>query len=165
MSSQTLDYIKQDPLSYTPTALTPDVKDCIVAATKEGLYIDDACALSGISKQTYYTWLKAAELGNPQCIDLVDAIKKAEAEHKQEKLSQIAKAGKTPHYWQAAAWHLERRYPQEYGQRGREELLAAREIRIEVHLEGRQRSPLAGQVIEGEARELPEPGLTDDKGT
>lgn len=144
-----------------PTLLSPDVQEILCAAIRKGLYVEDACALANISKGSYYQWLKAADEGNPICINLLNALKKAEAEHKEEKLSQIAAAGQKPHNWMAAAWQLERRYQNQYGQK--QQLEATGEIVFRVLRDApRLIEDEPGQVTEAEYRELlPEPEIPD----
>lgn len=76
----------------------------------------DSAVLSGISDATFYLWL-SDEPRNPlseeQRLELLDSIKKAEAERKAFLISQIMKASQKT--WQASAWYLERRYNDEFG--------------------------------------------------
>ena len=88
-----------------------------------------------ISKETFYDWLKkAAKLekegaaGRKQLtaeeamlVEFSDAIKKAMAMAEVHDLELIQRAAKAGH-WQAAAWRLERRYPQKWGRRIRAEI-------------------------------------------
>ena len=68
----------------------------------------------GISKDTWYEWMKKGEerRGTPYA-DFADTIKRAEAECMARNVGFIQTAAITT--WQAAAWWLERRYPDEYG--------------------------------------------------
>lgn len=45
------------------------------------------------------------------------ALRQAESKHEVLHLSYISKAAKEGRYWRAAAWALERKYPNRYGQR------------------------------------------------
>jgi len=100
-----------------PTLLTQNTQDIIVAAIEKGLYIESACALADVSKQTYYNWIERARKGEDPYIYLLDGIQKAEATHKERCLAHLEAAAKAgPQHWTAAAWQLERRYKAEYGQ-------------------------------------------------
>jgi len=61
--------------------------------------------MEGISYQTFNEWRKEKS-------EFSDAIKKAEVECKAGRIAVIFKAAEEK--WQAAAWWLERRYPQEF---------------------------------------------------
>jgi hypothetical protein len=60
-----------------------------------------------------------------------DAVEKAEGEAESRFLTQVARAATTG-TWQAAAWWLERRHPDEYGRRER------MDIRFDVPKEARK---------------------------
>src|SRR3989344_4098302 len=62
----------------------------------------DACAMEGISYQTFNEW-------RHEYSDFSDALEKAEAACKAVRIALILRAGEKS--WQAAAWYLERRYP------------------------------------------------------
>ena len=66
----------------------------------------DACQLSGITETSFYEWKKKKP-------EFVESIKRAEILNKKRAIALIQKAGEET--WQANAWFLERRYPNEYG--------------------------------------------------
>ena len=68
--------------------------------------------MEGISYETFRTWQTEKSVFSV-------AIKKAEAECKVARIQTILKASKKS--WQAAAWWLERRCPDEYGRNAKEE--------------------------------------------
>lgn len=121
--------------------LTPEMQDKICKAIADGNYIETACQLSGISKETYYRWIKyaegeeAPEWGGDKEIycNFYDAIKKAESEAEAFFLSQIKRAA--PRSWQAAAWYCERKMPDKYGQRQRMDLNVTGDIKITLDKE------------------------------
>ena len=41
-----------------PTKLTPEIRENFITNLKAGEYIETACTLAGISKPTYYSWIK-----------------------------------------------------------------------------------------------------------
>ncbi len=69
-----------------------------------GLRREDAWAFAGISEATFYEWLKKPEFS--------ESIKKAELKNKQRNIVIIQNAAKKT--WQASAWWLERKYPEEF---------------------------------------------------
>jgi transposase len=90
-----------------------EVQDRIVTAIKMGCTFELAANYGGISTTTFYEWINT----NP---DFADAIKGAEGQAAVNWLTLIEKAALpnedgTGGSWQAAAWKLERRYPQQYG--------------------------------------------------
>ena len=78
----------------------------------KGCSFKDACAMEGISYETFRTWQTEKSVFSV-------AIKKAEAECKAARIATILKAAEKS--WQAAAWWLERRCPEEYGRMVKEE--------------------------------------------
>ena len=72
--------------------------------------------MEGISYETYRTWQTEKPVFSV-------AIKKAEAECKAARIATILKASEKS--WQAAAWWLERRCPDEYGRMPKPEPLNA----------------------------------------
>jgi AcrR family transcriptional regulator len=79
----------------------------LVDAVALGATNELACYYAGISHETFYQWLR----NKP---DFFEAIKEAEARGAVSRLAKIEKAASDGN-WQAAAWLLERRYPQWYG--------------------------------------------------
>ena len=89
----------------------------------EGASIVTACDIIGISNKTYYNWKnKAEEISEAKdqkeelFLHFLHVIKKARAEFKHKTLKVINRASIDS--WQAAAWLLERMYPEEFGRVG-----------------------------------------------
>ena len=83
---------------------------------RHGLSNRDICQAVGIAEQTFYRWINKP--ANKLHRSLSEALKKAEAEYKGELLESIMETAtrqKNPQ-WTAAAWLLERKYPDEYAQ-------------------------------------------------
>lgn len=117
-----------------PTKLTPETRDRIAQAIQYGATYWMAAQYGGIAYNTFNDWMKrgAAEIerrqsprvkeGTPQWeaeqpfLEFHEAIKKAEGAGAVGWLLKIEQAA-TAGNWQAAAWKLERRYPQDYGRR------------------------------------------------
>lgn len=130
------------------TKLTPEVQDVIVTALRAGNYAETAAAYAGINETTYYRWLARGE-EQPDSIygQFRQAVKEAQAAGEVRLVSLIDRAAQSG-TWQAAAWKLERKYPERWG----------RTIRTEVS------GPEGGPVqIEVDPREslLERLGLTD----
>lgn len=115
-----------------PTDLTPATQRRIVRALKAGATFKLAAQYGGISYNTFNEWRKRgkAELDRADgarvhtdireserpFVEFYEATKKAEADAAIKWLEEIDKAAKAGN-WPAAAWKLERRYPEEYGRR------------------------------------------------
>lgn len=91
------------------TKRTPEVLETITNVIKVGGTQVDACRSAGISEQTFARWKR-------DHVDFVNAIQKAETECRIRKIARIDKAGREG-TWQADAWFLERKYPDEFGQK------------------------------------------------
>jgi transposase len=100
------------------TLLTSEMIELAAGYIKEGCTDRAAQDLIGISHETWYNWLQKAE-ERPGTIygEFSDAIKKARAILQQDCVKIIKTAAKNE--WQAAAWMLERRYPEDFGKRDR----------------------------------------------
>lgn len=113
-----------------PTKLNYEVQEKIIQAIKAGNYIETAAAYAGISKSTLYDWLKRGErekqrvAKNPSYrirksekiyVEFSDAVEKALAEAEMRDVLLIGKAAEEQ--WQAAAWRLERKFPERWGRR------------------------------------------------
>jgi hypothetical protein len=97
---------------------TPETVDKLTQAIRLGATYKLACDYAGISQETFSQWMN----GKPE---FSEAVKDAEGEGAVKLLAVIERAangvkGDNGEYiltpvWQAAAWKLERRYPQMYG--------------------------------------------------
>lgn len=114
-----------------PTKLTAEIQDEIIKAIKAGNYIETACALVGISKETLYYWLRRGAEAKRNNIykQFSDAVKKAMAFAEARDVSIIGEAGKTN--WQAAAWRLERKFPDKWGRRDALKVESKSEVKVE----------------------------------
>ena len=106
-----------------PTKISAEIIDQIINSIKLGAYIETACAYAGVSKDTFYRWLKkAARSGKDSLYSrLSDAVEKAQAESELRSLMILEKASQEGQ-WQAAAWRLERKFPDKWGRREKVEL-------------------------------------------
>lgn len=113
-----------------PSKISNEIKHKIITAIRAGNYIETASAYAGISKSTLYDWLRRGEREkqrvekNPRYkirkseqpfVDFSDAVEKALAEAEVRDVAIIAKAAEEQ--WQAAAWRLERKFPDRWGRK------------------------------------------------
>lgn len=88
-----------------------DIPVC-VKLKKRGLNDKDIAAYLGVRRETFSQWVNHPRTENQT--NLANALKKAEADAKAAMLTAIQKASMEPKTWQAAAWWLERKYPEEF---------------------------------------------------
>lgn len=86
---------------------TPEVVRRLTDAIRLGATYELACAYAGISEDSFARW-------RAKYADFAEAIKEAEGGAAVGWLARIEQAAKDG-TWQAAAWKLERRYPEQYG--------------------------------------------------
>ena len=89
-----------------PSKYTPERVKAIVQAVEVGVPYRHAAAIAGIDEDTFQNWKNRYS-------EFSEAIKEAEGKAIQGRLARIRLA--EPDHWQAAAWWLERKYPQEFG--------------------------------------------------
>ena len=92
-------------------AVTSEQMEKLYEGLRHGMTRRAAAAFAGYSKTTLYRMLEH-DKGT-----LVAAIEKAEGEAEAAHTMIVAEAG--PKNWQASAWWLERRHPDDYGRRDR----------------------------------------------
>lgn len=116
-----------------PTKLNEQVTKELETYIKAGNYIETACALVGLSKTTVYDWLKQGrrikdeadktgkriKKADMPLVEFSNAIEKAMAFSEVKDLMTISDHAK--HDWKAAAWRLERRFPNKWGRKDRVE--------------------------------------------
>lgn len=101
-----------------PVKLTPELQNEICKVIRAGNYIETAAAFAGVSKQTLYNWMrKGRQAKSGKYREFLDAVKKALAESEVRDVMIIAKAAEEN--WQAAAWRLERKFPDRWGRKDR----------------------------------------------
>jgi len=119
-----------------PTDLTPQVQAKIVLAIVGGNDNKVAAAHAGIGESTFYAWLDrgrkevarlaASSRAKPRAsetpfVEFLEAIQKAQADAETRNVALIAKAAQEG-TWTAAAWWLERKYPERWGRKDRHEV-------------------------------------------
>lgn len=107
-----------------PTKLTPLRQERLLEAIRKGAPYATACLYAGIHYATMRRWLVAAESEGPEGVskrelrafrEFREALLAAEGEAAMALLGDVRKAGEKD--WKASAWLLQRRYPDEFGER------------------------------------------------
>jgi predicted DNA-binding protein YlxM (UPF0122 family) len=111
-----------------PTKLTKELIEEIAQYLRAGNYIETTAALVGINRDSIYEWLKR---GNAEIervsksnrarirkreeifVEFTDTVKKAQAQAEAMLVGLIGQAAQKN--WTAAAWRLERKYPDKWG--------------------------------------------------
>ena len=101
------------------TTINAEKIDKIIQAVRAGNYFDAASAYARVPRRTFYDWMTR---GRQHIIDekdtlersLVERIDEAAGQAETRHVALIAQAAEKT--WQAAAWWLERRFPQKWGQ-------------------------------------------------
>lgn len=96
-----------------PTKRTPEREARLLEALRAGNTRRAACHYAGITPETFSQWQRFSEFSA--------AVQKAEADAEVRHVAQIAQAAMSG-TWQASAWWLERRRPDDYGRRDRIDL-------------------------------------------
>lgn len=117
-----------------PSKISKAIADELGALLRRGLTQTDACDAASLPRSTFYAWLAKAkdireELPDPipaarikkltveelRLLDFLDVVTGARARAKGDALTAIR--GAMFDDWRAAAWFLERSFPEEYGRR------------------------------------------------
>lgn len=92
-----------------PTKYVPEVIEKILNAIAVGAPFSHACNYAGISFETFNEWRKDKS-------EFSEQVKNAEGKAVVGWLARIEQAAKDGN-WTAAAWKLERRFPEDFGKR------------------------------------------------
>ncbi len=87
-----------------PTSLTPELQLQICETLSWGVDVETACRRSGISRATYFQWVKRGKTGEQPYADFLDATDEALAHVEADVTRNIIRASKNR--WQAAAWWI-----------------------------------------------------------
>lgn len=95
------------------TKLTPELQEQILEHLKLGMYDTIAAEAVGISRQTFYRWIRRGkEEREGLYYDFAQAIEQGKAIGEADLLATIKRASNRT--WQAAAWILERSRPERW---------------------------------------------------
>lgn len=121
--------------------LTPEALERIDNAIRVGSTLDAAARFGGITRDTFYRWLNAGrrEGAEPLLAEFANRVDDAMAGWEVTANTLIATAANAG-VWQAAAWSLERRKPNEYGRRMRLDGNGANPMHDALALELRKRN-------------------------
>ena len=98
-----------------PTLLNPARQSVLLNAIKEGMPLKQAAEIAGISYDTLNHWRNRGEVecSPPEYRQFCQLLRRSQAVAMQVNLSYIHQAASRD--WRAAAWMLERRFPDEFG--------------------------------------------------
>ena len=94
------------------TKLNEETINELATCISEGMTNKDACIVAGVAESTFYGWLN--QPSNEMEKSLAQQIDRARVVRKMKLLQTIFNAAENG-VWQAAAWYLERAYPEEFG--------------------------------------------------
>lgn len=92
--------------------LTKELVRRAIELKGNGLSNQDICTACDISEAAFYRWQQQCK--TPLQRELVEGLKRAEADYKNALLENIKRQG-AERDWKAHAWLLERKYPAEFG--------------------------------------------------
>jgi transposase len=136
--------------------LTPEAQEKILRHLRIGAYVETAAAAAGISRDTFDNWLKRGAEGKAPYAAFAEAVDQAVAESEARDLATILAASKTQ--WQAAAWRLERRFPEKYGRHDRTKV----EGKIDVGVSGAELASKLARLLAAASQEEDPGGAQQD---
>lgn len=127
--------------------LTPELTDAIVQYVAEGVPLRFAAQAVGIDVGTYYKWLHRGEREHGGMYhEFATRVEQALGSAVAANVATVKKAAEKQ--WQAAAWWLERVYPEQFGRRDAVALTGAdgKPLQVEVLWEASWRKPIEAQA-------------------
>lgn len=122
------------------TKLTPDVQKEIGQNIILGMPIKFAAEAAGIGETTFYRWMQSGEKAKRgKFREFWEYIKECQAKAVQLHVKLITRAANEGS-WQASAWILERRHPNEFGRKDR--------IDMKADIKSKNDIPLTTEVLE-----------------
>jgi len=156
---------KPSTTSPEPRKLNDGVIIAISEAIAKGNYAVTACNLVGITPHTFIRWAKLAEEDEDKgltedeslYVKLFTSVKKAEAIAESKLVEVVRESAEVKREWLPAMTFLERRHPDRWGRKDRNTVTIDEHKQITItHVEVIKPADYAGQIVEGEARELTE---------
>lgn len=123
------------------TDLTPEMEARVAQLLKAGNYFETTAVLVGKSKVTLYSWIRRGRKErrrlevNPKAkesrseapfLAFLNAVEKAQAHAEVVDVAAISAGARVS--WQAAAWRLERKFPERWGRRSHLKVALQREV-------------------------------------
>lgn len=109
--------------------LTSELQAEICQLIEKGNYISTACQACGIGSTAYYRWLEQGKKDEEGIYKgFLEAVNVAEAKAVTANVKVIKTASETS--WQAAAWLLERKNPEDWGAKQRTEHRITGDIKV-----------------------------------
>lgn len=100
-----------------PCGVTDELIDRMTQLIRTGVPPSVAAGVCGLSRHTFYHWSSEKAKPGPAYERFRQAIKRAEDEAHAARVARVIQA--SAESWQAAAWYLERRYPEVWGRKDR----------------------------------------------
>jgi len=114
------------------TKLSPEIQEQICKHISIGVPFKYAALACGISERTLYNWLERGKKEKrSKYFQFLQAVKEAEARSIVRDIAILEKAAQEGK-WQAVAWRLERRHPQDFGRKDEFHLEHSGKIDISV---------------------------------
>lgn len=104
----------------TPSKLTDDVREQIARVVRAGGTVELAASVASVSERTLARWMERGQYSGRRDAPyraLRDAVERAHAEHEGILVAQLSRAA-SKGSWRAAAWLLERRFPERWARTG-----------------------------------------------
>lgn len=127
------------------TKLTPELQERICRYLRLGAYVETACKCVGVHKDTFYEWMKLGNRGRKPYAAFLAAVEVAMGESEMRDLAIVGEAAKKQ--WTAAAWRLERKFPDRYGRFDR------MKVDAKVELDGAGLVAKLAKLIDGMTKE------------
>lgn len=115
------------------SSLTPELQELVCQAIRSGNTARTSVAFAGIPEKTFYYWLERGREGgkdNDRYVQFMQAVEKARADAVVRNVDIIQQ--KARETWQAAAWWLERRHPQDWARTEKTQLTGADGSSVEI---------------------------------
>jgi hypothetical protein len=112
--------------------LTPEITAKVCDALRVGAPLDTARAFAGVKARTFSLWLEQGRKGVEPYVPFIEAVDGAMEEGKMRDIARIDHAGDKD--WRALAWKLERRFPEDFADKGRDA-----QVNVHVTLEVERR--------------------------